>query len=97
MLAGKLYNPLDAQLSEERLRARLLIKALNDSGVDDTAKRSRLFHELIPNAGEGLWLSGKTTGFKDVRVFTAYLLYIIVNNSSSSFFSVAFMPCSIPI
>jgi hypothetical protein len=34
-MAGELYDPLDAQLSEERLRARLLLKQLNDSREDD--------------------------------------------------------------
>ncbi len=36
MLAGELYNPLDTQLSEERLKARLLIKELNETGEDQT-------------------------------------------------------------
>ena len=34
MLAGELYDPLDKQLTEERLRARLLIKALNDTSEE---------------------------------------------------------------
>jgi maltose O-acetyltransferase len=56
MLAGELYDALDTQLSEERLKARLLIKELNDSREDQTEKRSHILKELIPNAGEGLWL-----------------------------------------
>ena len=56
MLAGELYDALDAQLSEDRLKARLLIKELNDSREDQTTERLRLLKELIPNAGEGLWL-----------------------------------------
>lgn len=56
MLAGELYDALDAQLSEDRLKARLLIKELNDSREDQTTERTRLLKELIPNAGEGLWL-----------------------------------------
>src|SRR5690606_22791431 len=56
MLAGELYDPLDKQLSDERLRARLLIKALNDTREDETAERARILKELIPHAGEGLWL-----------------------------------------
>ncbi len=56
MLAGELYNPLDPQLSEERLQARLLLKQLNDSREDYPIERSRIIKELIPNAGEGLWL-----------------------------------------
>ena len=56
MLAGELYNPLDQQLSDERLKARQLIKKLNDSGEEETEVRYSILKELIPNAGEGLWL-----------------------------------------
>jgi len=56
MLSGELYDPLDTQLTEERLRTRLLIKALNDTREDETAERLRILRELIPQAGAGLWL-----------------------------------------
>jgi maltose O-acetyltransferase len=56
MLAGQLYDPLDQQLSDERLRARLLIKALNDTREDQVEERGRILKELIPHAGDGLWL-----------------------------------------
>src|SRR5215218_9725757 len=56
MLAGELYDALDVQLAEERLKARLLIKELNDSREDQAAERSRILNKLIPDAGEGLWL-----------------------------------------
>lgn len=56
MLAGELYDPLNKQLSDERLQARLLIKALNDTREDEITERSRILKELIPHAGEGLWL-----------------------------------------
>ena len=56
MLAGKLYNPLDIHLCEERLRARLLIKELNETSEDEPEKRRRILQELIPDAGDGLWL-----------------------------------------
>ncbi|OQP47472.1 maltose acetyltransferase [Niastella yeongjuensis] len=56
MIAGELYDPLDSQLSAERLKTRLLIKELNDSREDQTDERSRILKQLIPNAGEGLWL-----------------------------------------
>ena len=56
MLAGELYNALDQQLSDERLKARLLIKALNDTREDETEERSRILKNLIPGAGNGLWL-----------------------------------------
>ncbi|MDO6391231.1 sugar O-acetyltransferase [Pontibacter sp. BT731] len=56
MLAGELYDPLDKQLSDERLQARLLLKELNDSREDQVDERNRILKALIPNAGEGLWL-----------------------------------------
>ena len=56
MLAGELYDPLDAQLSEDRWKARFLIKKLNDSAEDQSEERGNILMQLIPNAGEGLWL-----------------------------------------
>lgn len=56
MLAGELYDALDTQLSEDRLKTRLLIKELNDTREDQTAERSRILQQLIPNQGAGLWL-----------------------------------------
>lgn len=56
MLSGDLYDALDPQLSEERLKARLLLKELNDSREDQAAERLRILQELIPHAGEGLWI-----------------------------------------
>ncbi|MBB6612164.1 sugar O-acetyltransferase [Pontibacter sp. Tf4] len=56
MLTGELYDALDPQLSEERIKARLLLQQLNNSREDYPIERSRILKELIPNAGEGLWL-----------------------------------------
>lgn len=56
MLAGELYDALDTQLSDERLKARLLLKELNDSREDQLEERNRILKELIPGAGSGLWL-----------------------------------------
>ncbi|MFB9865534.1 sugar O-acetyltransferase [Rufibacter immobilis] len=56
MLFGELYNALDPELSQERLRARLLLKQLNDSREDQTEERINILKELIPNAGEELWI-----------------------------------------
>jgi len=56
MLAGDLYDALDKQLSDERLRTRLLIKRLNDTREDEVEERAVILKELIPHAGPGLWL-----------------------------------------
>ncbi len=56
MLAGELYDPLDRQLCDERRRARLLLKAFNDTRDDQIEERARLVRELIPTAGPGGWI-----------------------------------------
>ncbi len=56
MLSGELYNAVDAELAGERLRARMLITALNESHEDQAEERRRIINELIPGAGRGLWL-----------------------------------------
>ena len=56
MLAGELYDALDKQLSEERQKARLLLKELNDSREDQVEERNRILKELIPDSGACLWL-----------------------------------------
>ncbi len=56
MLAGELYDALDEELSSERLMARRLIKELNDSREDATEERKRILKELLPHAGNGLWI-----------------------------------------
>jgi maltose O-acetyltransferase len=56
MIAGELYDPLDKQLVEDRLKTRLLIKALNDTREDEVAERIGILQQLIPHAGAGLWL-----------------------------------------
>lgn len=56
MLSGELYNALDEELTQERLKARLLIKALNESGEDEVEKRKKILRQLLPNAVADLWL-----------------------------------------
>ena len=56
MIAGEMYDPMDKQLVEERIQARLLIKALNETREDDTKERSLLIKRLIPEASPDLWL-----------------------------------------
>lgn len=56
MLDSELYDPLDSGLADERLKARLLLKELNDSGEGEVEKKARILKELLPDAGEGLWL-----------------------------------------
>ena len=56
MLAGELYDALDAELAADRLQTRLLLKALNDSSEDQAEERARVLASLLPNAGASLWI-----------------------------------------
>lgn len=56
MISGELYNPLDAELSDERRHARLLCKALNETADDQPQERARLIRELIPASGRDIWI-----------------------------------------
>ncbi|RJF92042.1 sugar O-acetyltransferase [Noviherbaspirillum saxi] len=47
MIAGELYDPNDAQLVAERLRARDLLGRLNALADDDVETRTRLISELV--------------------------------------------------
>lgn len=55
MLAGRLYDPLDPELTAARRRARALCRALNEVCSDDPAARARIVKELIPD-GEPAWI-----------------------------------------
>ena len=56
MLGGESYDPLDAQLSAERRRARLLCKALNDTRDDEQEERARIIKELLPASAGEVWI-----------------------------------------
>ena len=55
MLAGELYDPLDPELSQERLRCRTLLKAFNDTGEDQSKERTQLLNQLF-GAETGVWI-----------------------------------------
>ena len=55
MLAGELYDPLDAELVAARLRARLLCQRLNALPEDRTALRARLLAALFGRETD-VWL-----------------------------------------
>ena len=56
MLSGHWYNPLDKQLSAERLAARKLQHRFNQSCPDDTALRRELLKQLLPNTGKHFYV-----------------------------------------
>lgn len=56
MIAGGMYDPMDAQLVADRLQTRLWLKELNEAGEHEAERRADILQKLIPNAGKGLWL-----------------------------------------
>ena len=56
MISGELYDPLDKQLSDERILTRLLIRKFNDTAEDQVEEQTRILKELIPNSGKNLWI-----------------------------------------
>jgi maltose O-acetyltransferase len=56
MLAGEMYDPLDAELVRERERARDLCWALNATREAQQEERRRLLCELFGAGGDSLWL-----------------------------------------
>lgn len=56
MLSGALYNALDEELSADRVKARLLLKMLNESREDRPKERNEILQKLIPTQGTELWL-----------------------------------------
>jgi maltose O-acetyltransferase len=56
MLAGDWYNPLDRELSAERLAARKLQHQFNHSAPDDAAQRRQLLTQWLPNTGKHFYV-----------------------------------------
>jgi maltose O-acetyltransferase len=56
MLAGELYDPLDAELVEVRERARNLCHDLNATRECDQAERRRILVELFGRGGDSVWM-----------------------------------------
>lgn len=56
MLRGELYNAADPELLYERRRARIFARQLNESTDEQVNERKNILKDLIPDAGEGLWI-----------------------------------------
>ena len=54
MLAGELYNAQDPELTEERNRARKLVKQFNETSPGDNSLRNFILTELFGKAGKNL-------------------------------------------
>jgi maltose O-acetyltransferase len=56
MLAGELYDPLDAELARMRTRARDLCQDLNATRESDAELRRRILRELVATGGDTVWM-----------------------------------------
>jgi len=56
MLAGELYDPMDAELVDARARARNLCLELNASREEQQGERRRILTELFGSGGETVWM-----------------------------------------
>jgi maltose O-acetyltransferase len=56
MLAGELYDPLDAELVRDRLKARDLCYDLNATREGDEDRRRQILAELFGRGGDTVWM-----------------------------------------
>jgi maltose O-acetyltransferase len=56
MLAGRLYDPVDAELVAARNRARDLCQELNVTREAEHEERRRILRELFGSGGESVWM-----------------------------------------
>jgi len=56
MLAGELYDPMDAGLASARARARDLCQALNATRDAEQGERRRILAELFAVGGDSVWM-----------------------------------------
>jgi maltose O-acetyltransferase len=56
MLAGELYNPLDAELVQARQRARDLCQDLNATRENETESRRQILTALFGKGGDSVWM-----------------------------------------
>jgi maltose O-acetyltransferase len=56
MLAGELYDPLDAELVAARIRARDLCRALNETRESEETERRRILQDLFGAGGDSVWM-----------------------------------------
>jgi maltose O-acetyltransferase len=56
MVAGELYDPLDAELVAARVRARDLCQVLNRTSEGEHEERRRVLRELLGAGGGSVWM-----------------------------------------
>lgn len=68
MLAGKIYDPTDKELSALSSKAHRLCMLYNNTFEEDSAKRTEILKEIFPNMGSGVVIQGPV--YIDYGVFT---------------------------
>lgn len=68
MLAGKLYDPSDAELTRLRVKAHKLCRQYNCTDEDELSERKKILAELTPDAGSNVFLQGPV--YFDYGIFT---------------------------
>jgi len=56
MLQGLMYDPMDPELDDMRIKARLLFQKINAITEESKRERDLLFYKLLGSAGEKLWI-----------------------------------------
>ena len=56
MLAGELYDPLDAELASARQRARDLCRLLNATPESEEAAQRRILQDIFGSGGDSVWM-----------------------------------------
>jgi len=56
MRNGELYDPRDPELENNRRQARILLREINQAKMEDLELLQKSLYQLIPNAGNGLWI-----------------------------------------
>lgn len=56
MLAGELYNPSDKELTEIRIKSRILCEEINATSVTELEKRTQLLKQLFGTSGDEIFI-----------------------------------------
>lgn len=69
MLSGSMYNPMDKELTELRIKAHRLSQTYNATYETQTEKREKILNELLPNRKNGCFIQGPVQ--MDYGIFTS--------------------------
>jgi maltose O-acetyltransferase len=79
MLAGELYDASDPLLTQERQRARVLLRELNVTHYSDPSAYGQILDSLLPNATEGIWIEPPFFCDYGYNIYTGARVYFNFN------------------